>query len=117
MPRGDRTGPRGMGPRTGRAMGYCTGHDAPGYMWPGPGMGLGRGFGMGFGRGPGRGFGRGFGRGVGYPYPMGDPWYGSTTPPQPTPEDELQMLKEEAAALTREQKAVAKRIAELEKKS
>lgn len=32
MPRGDRTGPEGMGPRTGRAAGYCTGYDMPGYM-------------------------------------------------------------------------------------
>lgn len=34
MPRGDRTGPFGMGPRTGRGMGYCTGHPYPGYMYP-----------------------------------------------------------------------------------
>ncbi|MCF7946089.1 MAG: DUF5320 domain-containing protein, partial [Spirochaetia bacterium] len=27
MPRGDRTGPDGMGPRTGRALGYCSGYD------------------------------------------------------------------------------------------
>ena len=25
MPFGDRTGPHGLGPRTGRAMGYCAG--------------------------------------------------------------------------------------------
>lgn len=114
MPRGDQTGPRGMGPRTGRAMGYCSGYDAPGYMHPGPGLGFRSG--MGFGRGYGRGFGRGFGRGMGYPYPVGGPWYGANVPYQASPEDELRMLKEEASALTREQKAVAKRIAELEKK-
>lgn len=30
MPYGDRTGPRGYGPRSGRGMGYCTGHTGPG---------------------------------------------------------------------------------------
>jgi hypothetical protein len=32
MPRGDRTGPAGMGPMTGRAAGYCSGYSTPGYM-------------------------------------------------------------------------------------
>jgi hypothetical protein len=31
MPRGNRTGPEGAGPMTGRKMGYCTGGDRPGY--------------------------------------------------------------------------------------
>jgi hypothetical protein len=71
MPRGDRTGPLGEGPKTGRQMGYCTGHDGPGYVnlhWHrgpgfGPGRGLGRrhrwgvGYGRGFGPGPGFGYG------------------------------------------------------------
>jgi hypothetical protein len=30
MPRGDRTGPMGMGPRTGRVAGYCGGRNAEG---------------------------------------------------------------------------------------
>jgi hypothetical protein len=34
MPRGDRTGPAGMGPMTGRAAGYCAGYNVPGYMNP-----------------------------------------------------------------------------------
>ena len=50
MPRGDRTGPAGMGPMTGRAAGYCAGYDVPGYMNPTFG-----GYGMGFGAGRGRG--------------------------------------------------------------
>ena len=45
MPRLDKTGPQGQGPRTGRGMGNC------------PGTG-GTGRGLGFGRGQGRGFGR-----------------------------------------------------------
>ena len=49
MPGGDRTGPAGMGPMTGRAAGYCAGYPAQGYA----GVAFGGGF------GPGRGGGRG----------------------------------------------------------
>lgn len=31
MPGGDRTGPAGLGPMTGRAAGYCAGYPAPGF--------------------------------------------------------------------------------------
>jgi len=34
MPRGDGTGPAGMGPMTGRAAGYCAGYGVPGFMNP-----------------------------------------------------------------------------------
>jgi len=34
MPRGDRTGPAGIGPMTGRAAGYCAGYNTPGFMNP-----------------------------------------------------------------------------------
>ena len=54
MPRGDGTGPRGQGPKTGRQMGNCEGAE------PIYGRGMGRGFGRGIGRGFGRGIGRGF---------------------------------------------------------
>ena len=56
MPGGDGTGPGGLGSRTGRALGYCSGHNAPGFVW-GRGRGLGRGFGRGY-WGRGRGFWR-----------------------------------------------------------
>ena len=56
MPRGDRTGPQGMGPRTGRVAGYCAGFGVPGYE----NNSLQRGFGRGFGRGQGFGRGRGW---------------------------------------------------------
>jgi hypothetical protein len=59
MPAGDRTGPMGMGPMTGRGFGLCTGHGRPGYLSGGFGRGMGRG--RGFGRGGGMGWGRGFG--------------------------------------------------------
>jgi hypothetical protein len=52
MPRGDRTGPLGEGPMTGRQLGYGAGYDSPGYT-RGPGRGWGRGI---YGRGRGRGF-------------------------------------------------------------
>ncbi|MFA5074167.1 MAG: DUF5320 domain-containing protein [Nitrospirota bacterium] len=55
MPRGDGTGPRGMGPMSGRAAGFCAGFGMPGYA----NSGLGRGFGMGFGQGLGGRIGRG----------------------------------------------------------
>jgi hypothetical protein len=91
MPRGDGTGPAGMGPMTGRAAGYCAGYGVPGFMNPAPGrgapvwgaraypygapVGYGPGFyarGPGFGAPSGRGRawfggrGRGFGRGRGW---------------------------------------------------
>jgi len=53
MPGGDRTGPTGEGPLTGRAAGYCAGFDAAGFANPVPG-GLGRGLGR-RGGGGGRG--------------------------------------------------------------
>lgn len=86
MPGFDGTGPAGMGPMTGRGLGYCapsqrnyiprfTGssvYPAPLY---GPGFGrmfgFGRGFGLGRGRGNRRGFIPGFIRGRGYGYSRG----------------------------------------------
>jgi len=61
MPRGDRRGPDGAGPMTGRALGYCAGNDQPGFTANAAPQGAGRGPRNGTGRGPG--FGRGFGRG------------------------------------------------------
>ncbi len=60
MPRGDRTGPNGAGPRSGRGLGFCNGNNVAGFQNNGfghGGFGAGRGFGRGFGRGMGRGFG------------------------------------------------------------
>jgi len=61
MPRGDRRGPDGAGPMTGRSLGYCAGNDQPGFTANAAPQGAGRGLRNGAGRGPG--FGRGFGRG------------------------------------------------------
>jgi len=48
MPRGDGTGPAGMGPTTGRAAGFCADYGTPGYMNRLGGRGL-----AGWGRGGG----------------------------------------------------------------
>ena len=44
MPFGDGTGPRGMGPMTGRGAGYCSGFSGPGFANPVPRRGLGLGW-------------------------------------------------------------------------
>lgn len=53
MPAGNKTGPEGMGPMSGRGMGYCSGNQAPGYEMQG-----GRGRGLRFGAGAQRRQGR-----------------------------------------------------------
>ena len=120
MPGGDRTGPMGMGSMTGRAAGYCAGYSVPGYMNQIPGRG-GFGYGRGWGRGlgGGRGRGRGFGfRGAAYAY--GNPYYGDpylAAPyygPEANPQQEAQMLKEQAKAMQEEISAINDRIKELE---
>lgn len=63
MPGGDRTGPQGKGPRTGRQLGLCSGSDKPGYESEEPTQG--KGFNNGLRQGRGLGRGRGQGRGLG----------------------------------------------------
>ena len=106
MPRGDRTGPMGAGPMTGRAAGYCAGYPTPGYMNRGWGGG-----GFGFGGGRGRGF-RGYGRGWGYApgYPVGPGQMQA-----PTPEQELADLKQHAELLKGDLNQINERIEQLEK--
>ena len=122
MPRGDRTGPTGMGPMTGRGAGYCAGYNMPGYAHPMPG----RGFGMGRGRGWAGGGGGGWrwrhrfyatGMPGGPRFGYGPAWgpppaaYGPYAPP---PEQELDALKEQASWLKEELEAISTRIGELE---
>lgn len=45
MPGGDGTGPKGLGPMTGRGVGFCAGFAYPGYVRCGMGYGRGRGMG------------------------------------------------------------------------
>jgi hypothetical protein len=63
MPRGNKRGPDGEGPMTGRALGYCAGNEQPGFTADAVPQGAGRGLRNGAGLGPG--FGRGFDRGRG----------------------------------------------------
>jgi len=121
MPGGDRTGPLGLGPMTGRAAGYCAGYSTPGYMNPLGGRGLGLAWRRGYGRGGGRGFRRGFhplGWGAAYPLPIYPPnWYGAYPPPAGGAADELEVLKQQADHLESTLEQVKDRIEELEKKS
>jgi len=91
MPRGDGTGPAGMGPRTGRGMGYCAGYPTPGYMNPGFG-----------------GQGRGLGRGMGWRR-YAPPMYFSPM----APKEEKSMLTDEVKALEEQMKAIQQRLDEL----
>jgi len=105
MPWGDRTGPLGLGPMTGRGLGYCAGFSTPGYT-----------------KGPGLGFGRGFGRGFRWfwrrPFffsvsrmPLSyEPYFYR----EPTKEEELNSLKSIAENLEKELKAIRERIKKLE---
>ncbi len=56
MPRFDKTGPRGMGPMTGRGLGYCR---------PRRFYGRGMRYGLRYGRGRGFGYGPVYGRDIG----------------------------------------------------
>lgn len=123
MPRGDGTGPAGLGPMTGRAAGYCAGYSVPGYANPVSGRG-------GFGRGS---WGGGRGRRNWY-YATGLPgwvrayrgypaWGGMQppdipyqyAPPTVNPEQELEMLRNQAKQMQEDMKFVTERIKELEK--
>jgi hypothetical protein len=68
MPGGDKTGPKDVGPLTGRQMGYCAGDDIQSFTNIGYGRRTGRGFNKGFGIGRGRGIRRGSGFGNDYGY-------------------------------------------------
>ncbi len=121
MPRGDRTGPAGAGPMTGRGAGYCTGHGMPGYMNPVPGRGFGgRGAGPGLGRGGGRRGGGFGGRGWRHRYyATGLPGWMRCGMPAPVPGmppagQEKEMLRQQAEALRSEIDLINKRLSELE---
>jgi hypothetical protein len=122
MPRGDRTGPAGQGPRTGRGMGYCSGYATPGYMNPGPGMGMGRG--MGGGRGGG---GRGwrnmyYATGLpGWARAGWNPAWGQTAVAPfgaaPPAGDEAELLKAQAEYFERALGEIKTRLTELEREA
>jgi hypothetical protein len=108
MARGDRRGPEGRGPMTGKGAGFCSGNNAPGFMNRAHRGGMGYGMSLGSrGMGMGRGMGRGFGFNA-YPPRGGDYYY-------PNAVDEREMLKAEAEGLKRNLEIITSRLEELEK--
>ncbi len=116
MPGGDRTGPMGMGPRTGRQAGYCAGYAVPGFASSGYGGGFGS------GRGGRRGCRNMF-------YMTGLPGWarvglgGADTGMPPagshamTREQELDLLKQQADQVAKTLDSIRQRINELESKA
>jgi len=107
MPFGDRTGPIGHGPRTGRGAGYCSGNNMPGSANLG-----------GFGRCGGRGRG-GFGNrnnfyGTGMFGWQQNIW-GAQAPNMapPTRDEEIGALKNQAEALKNSLDEIERRINEI----
>jgi len=121
MPGGDRTGPRGEGPMTGRAAGYCGANATAGFANRNPGRRF-------FGRvGTDAFFGRGRGWRNQY-WATGLPgWvrypgvaqdfnpYGATAETGMSPEEEGEVLKEQATYLEQQLKNIKNRISELGK--
>ena len=111
MPRGDGTGPMGMGPMTGRAAGFCTGYGMPGFQNPAIGR-----FGRGMGWGRGRGMG-GWG-GFRFGFPFTQPVYGAIPAFATYPkEQEMDWLKGQAKVIEDQLKGIQQRISELESQS
>jgi len=108
MPRGDGTGPGGMGPMTGRAAGYCAGYDRPGFTNP-----IGGRLGGGFGWGRGRRMGRWGYSGV---VPVVASSYGAVPygPAPYAPERELEFMQSQAKVVGDQLEQIQKRISELE---
>ncbi len=110
MPGGDGTGPRGMGPMTGRGAGFCAGYSTGGYA----NTVFGRYVGFGFGRARGCGLGRGFGRGLGWYEAFADGYYGNQYLREITPKQEAEALKKQAKVMQDEINAINEHIKELE---
>ncbi len=105
MPGFDGTGPMGAGPMTGGGRGYCNPRSG---IYGRPGFG--GGYGLGYRRGPGW-------RSV---HPASNAWYRGPFRGayyQMNPDEEVNMLKEEAEAIKNELDAINKRIKELESES
>ena len=119
MPGGDRTGPMGMGPMTGRGAGYCAGFAVAGFAHRAGGGGFwGRGRGGG-GRGrrnmfyatglpgwarTGAGAGVGVGVGAGETAPL------AAGPRVMSPQEELEQLKQQAQQAARVLEQIQQRI-------
>jgi len=110
MPRGDRTGPLGEGPMTGRAAGNCAGYPEPGFA-SAPGRARpGRGAGGGFARGAGRGYRNRY-------YATGVPLSAYSAPgylPALERDEEVALLKSESQRLKSVLENIDKRLEQLD---
>lgn len=109
MPYGDRTGPDGMGPMTGRGLGFCAGYAAPGALTGGRGRG---GFGR-YGSG-GRGVRNRFWQSGGGRFSAQLYNYGPYEGPGMTPADEKESLRNEARFMQQSLDEINRRLSELE---
>ena len=100
MPRGDGTGPMGVGPMSGRGMGTCAGYPAPGYA-------------SGAGRGRGS---RNRLFAAGRPHGFGAGGYAPYAPCVPDAAEQKTWLKNQADALENELKNIRSRLSQLENK-
>ncbi len=106
MPFGDRTGPSGLGPRSGRGLGFCSGWDRGGFAnAPGPGR---------FGFGHWRGREPGADEYAERPRRLHRRWFGFGFRGPLSDEEELGVLKDRAKWFERTLAAIRKRISELE---
>lgn len=111
MPGGDGTGPLGQGAQTGRRLGFCSGYETAGFLFPRRRIGLGRGFGRGF-RGRGRGY---------WWNDTNDAYFASypmdrSAIPQPNKEQEKSYLENMVKHLEEDIKNIQTRIKELSDK-
>jgi hypothetical protein len=105
MPGGDRTGPEGRGPLTGRRQGFCAGFESAGYDRPNYIVG--------------RGFGRGFwGRGRRYWWRdirSSNSYQRRINPEFVSTDDEKAFLEESIKNLDEEIKSIRKRLEQISK--
>jgi len=99
MPNGNRTGPNGQGPMTGRVKGYCGGFGAPGYA----GQHSGR-----CNRGRGLGLKKGLGRGMSAFCPQ------DVTASSIDPNQQCQILKAQAQSLSETLESIKSQIEQIE---
>lgn len=110
MPREDKSGPMGAGPRTGKGAGHCADISTSGHTNRMSPSGLGLGFGRGMGPGRGMGRRRGPGGGVGREH-RAVPEADST---RSRPEDERRALEGRREMLQRNINSIEERLEQLE---
>lgn len=110
-----------MGPMTGRAAGYCGGHDAPGWATTGPGRGFSLGWGGAWGRGR---HSRYWAHVTGVPrwaryrnapvWGVPPAWAYDPYSPAPGREQETEYLRQQAEWLKQQLDEIGRRIEEIE---